>query len=85
MLIYMTYYAIVCSTPGCDWGGVCWFGADPWADQVCCPHHPGKKQVNGRNRQDDPVWYYRKPIQFDGPQGAYGSHKLHLKGPLLSQ
>lgn len=81
-MVYIDYYIILCTTEGCDWS-VCWFGADPWADGVCCPHHPGTMQVSGRNRPGDPVWIHRRNIQFSSPhENAYGSIKLMPKAPF---
>lgn len=83
-MIHITYYGIVCTTEGCDWS-VCWFGADPWADGVCCPYHPGKMQVSGRNRPGDPVWIHQRTLQFSSThENAYSSTKVVPKVPFPS-
>jgi hypothetical protein len=73
-MIQIPHYLILCNT--CDWS-ICWFGVDPWADQVYCPDHPGKMSVPGRNRPGDPARYIRRVIQYgDQHENAYGSVKL---------
>jgi hypothetical protein len=84
MAISIDHYIIFCATEGCDWS-VCWFGVDPWADHVCCPHHPGTMQVPGRNRPGDPARYQRRSIQYtDQYENAYGSTKIVPKVPFPS-